>query len=706
MPENNSINIPQPFFTMNINQDPYHGTGGFGGSGEPGAPPEIDIRSITGVNLDQLDMPHMLEVLRGLYDRKGTRYNYRPRAFRAQSPTGTVTDIQASLYHRFRVSGDEVIHLLHELKPMIPDPDLEDCEAARELMIEGVTEAVEETRWQGGPRQLKLEGAFKKLKKYRKLLRKRFGLKEDRARTQAEADNWARFVTIQDILSDMKNSWEIRKDDLDRSGDESFGNQVVWLNRLLGTVKEASVRLRFLLKAMLVGDAEMSTKFIGDDQLTLTELLDWTAEVCDRGTTISLRAGKDGMFSLSFDLENLRDVYSDLIHDIDNGCDSVEVPISELCEEHVYQTLEDIVDALVDATDRAVNADQRNVKKVQGFRGANKRASHHRPQWGHSHHHRPAPTFTSQEDIQPAVLFEHPELGPVVLGISPTHAQAGTPVEIDVIGQNLHPGVVERTWTLAPAEVFQVIDCAHISDMKIRLLVQINPKYYGPQDIIVLMDGVEMWVGKTGFLIIPSETLLSSPVNASEKFTNLADGESTMVLKPFEILLDPSVPTKRVVIEPTAVYSVPGNKDWSEKPAATQEIVDEYKTALHKGVTYTPEKTSPEIPLTAQQVTAQAQPYADFPPVSQQDLTSDNELPAEPDDPETTDDLLYPASYSSQLDVKQISQPVDQVEQAGPVPDLPEIQGDVSQSPVQDVNEQEDKPKRKGKKLTGGSQNA
>ena len=589
-----TVKIEQPLYTMNINQDPYHGGGGFDGSGEPGAAPAIDIRSITGVNLEQLDMPHMLEVLRGIYDREGTRYKYRPRGFRVQSQTGTITDIQASLYFRFKAAGEQIDHLIHKLKPMIPDPDLEDCEAARELVLEAVNELVEEARWQGGPRKLKLEGAFKKLEDYLRLVRRRFGLAESRARSQSEAENWSDFVTIKDIYADMKNSWELRKDDLDRKGDESYGNQVVWLNRLLGLVKEASARLRFQLKALLVGEAELSTAFINNDKLTIAELLEWTAEVCDRGLMISLRAGKDGMYALSFDLANLEDVYTCLSKDIDDNCD---VPIGELCEEHIVNTIEDIVLSLQEAQRRASYASP--GKKPWVSDPIDVDDSHH------GMFDREEADFFKDEAAHRSVVEEpvipplgHPTFSPVVMGVSPAFGSAGSTTYIDIIGQHFHPDMLKQSIELFPNQIYQVIDCKYIDDTRLRLTVTLtsDPKWYGAQSLAVMIDTQYLWMNEKAFYVIPEAALQQgfSRYSVTVDVPEISSDEDAVTLAPIEISLDPSVNTKRLVIVPTVINDVPEYKEPPQKAVINQEAYDltANKPTVEKGAVYTAEKAS------------------------------------------------------------------------------------------------------------------
>jgi hypothetical protein len=563
-----TVKIEQPLYTMNINQDPYHGIGGIGGSGEPGAIPEIDIRSITGVNLEQLDMPHMLEVLRGMYDREGTRYKYRSRAFRVQSQSGTVTDIQASLYNRFHYAGDQIHRLVNEIKPMIPDPDIEDCEAARALVLEAVDELVEESRWQGGPRQLKIEGTFKKLGRYLILFKDRNGLANSRARTQIEAENWANFVTIMDIYNDMRNSWALRKRDLDRTGSESYGNQVVWLNRLLNLVKEAAARLRFQLRALLVGDAEMSTKFIDNNQLTIDELLSWTTEVCDRGVMVSLRAGKDGMFSLAFDLNNLANIYANLISKIDDGCNNL--PITELCEDHISQTLRDIFDALQEAEIRAKAASPGYGNRPWRPRSGGRRTDDMRdPNADDTANNGEEAVFSTE--LPPT---EHPTFSPEVLGIFPTSGEAGTTIDIHVFGQNFNEGLLDMNWELFPDQIFQVIERSYVSSSIIRLTTRIasEPEWYGEQSLAVSMDGQTMWFDRNAFEVLPAS---SDQTSFTPPYINdvLGNDETLVTLEPIEIPLDPNIPTKKLVVVFTLVNS--GTKGTTAPYAIMQNDEDQ-----------------------------------------------------------------------------------------------------------------------------------
>jgi hypothetical protein len=335
----------KPQVIMDISQDPYQLVGRLGISNGVGTSPRININSIVGADLKRLDMPHMLEVLRAVYERKDSKLVYRPRAFRARTQAGTLTDIQASMYKRFQADQEEINNLLDLITPLIPDADKENCDAIRELVRDDVKELVEEAGWLGGPRKIKMDQAIQKCKERMVELRDLFGLDESRINTSAEAENWSRIITIDEILTSMKASYISINKYLDRSGSESFGNQVVWLSRCLATLKETSVRLQFLLRARYVGVEELATKVIPDKRITIAELLDWTAEVCDKGSIIGTKAGKTGMRSLATDLDNLSKVYKLLLL----KAKTPPIEIKEVYDKQVQKTIKATIDAIKEA---------------------------------------------------------------------------------------------------------------------------------------------------------------------------------------------------------------------------------------------------------------------------------------------------------------------------------------------------------------------
>lgn len=310
-----------------------------------GSKPRISVADMVGADLTRLDMPRMLEVLRGVYERKGDKLIYRPRAFRARTQSGTLTDLQASMFKNFQSVQDEFNTLLDALTPLNPAPDKEDWDAIRALVREDVNELVEEAGWVGGPRGMKFDSALAKCRKDLSQLRGRFGLNQfSNVKTSEEAENWARIIRMVEIIDQMDLAYQLRKQWLDRTRPESFGNQLVWLERSLKTLREAALRFQTQLAEAGVGPEELSTKTIpGRIKMSVAELLQWTAEVCDKGTLLGSRAGKIGIESLWEDLNNLGEGYTVLYEQ------RQAIGIDELDDEEIQDTLKDINDAIVAA---------------------------------------------------------------------------------------------------------------------------------------------------------------------------------------------------------------------------------------------------------------------------------------------------------------------------------------------------------------------
>jgi hypothetical protein len=345
----------RPIVVMDINQDPYQLLGQSGMSSRTGGAPRIDISSVVGADLSRMGLPQMLEVLRGVYERKNNKMIYRPRTFRVRTQAGTLSDIQASMYRRFQTDQAEVNRLLDLLTPLIPDADKEDSDAIREMVRDNVNEIVEEAGWLGGPRNVKMRAAFEKASTNLETLRTTFGIDDDNINTAAEAENWSRWITIADIVASMQKTYENLIKFFDRDfgaeSDESFGNVVIWLVRSLKMIQEAGVRLQFQLRARHVGMEELATKRIPEFNITIAELLDWTVEVCDKGVVVSSKAGKDGIKALAGDLDKLRQCYFALR---DRLIDKIilpgaRIPIDELYDEHVQNTIKDIINSIGDA---------------------------------------------------------------------------------------------------------------------------------------------------------------------------------------------------------------------------------------------------------------------------------------------------------------------------------------------------------------------
>src|SRR3954469_16666190 len=96
-----------------------------------------------------------------LYQVEGhTEWKWVQRSYAIDAELGAVTGAQASIYARARSFLDQSMPLLNGLKPLRPDFDPEDTEAARAIATSSLTELVNELGQEGGPRVTRVDQLF------------------------------------------------------------------------------------------------------------------------------------------------------------------------------------------------------------------------------------------------------------------------------------------------------------------------------------------------------------------------------------------------------------------------------------------------------------------------------------------------------------------------------------------------------------------
>jgi hypothetical protein len=216
---------------------------------------------------------------------------WRPRSSAGLSDLGgTVTGFQASLYARARDARAAVEPILAGLKPLIPDADEEEMNAARGIVSAEVSALVEELGVEGGPRVARVEQLFHLLLEEEVIginnrpvdgmvgyLADVFGLDASKVNTIDEEQNFSSFVLLQDYVKATRHSWDNFRDSYLGS---DLGTTLVLLSRALQVVAESVDEVEAALDSVFVGPAErgvagFDTNSKGRGDMLVGDLLSW-----------------------------------------------------------------------------------------------------------------------------------------------------------------------------------------------------------------------------------------------------------------------------------------------------------------------------------------------------------------------------------------------------------------------------------------------
>jgi hypothetical protein len=259
---------------------------------------------------------------------------------------GGLSGAQASLYSRAKYALDQSLPLLDGLTPLDPDVDLEEAEAARQVVRSQMTELVNEFAFPSGPRISRVNQYFAlllfvpahihqtnppftvvtdpdKIQGNLGNLRNVFGLatqvyKNARLNAAGVVVSWgtASASNLINTLSDEQNAtnYRILADYLTslalswisnyqffiiNTGQPFFGTQLVLISRQLQVVAEMVDEVRFTMDSVFLGPAERQTMllhFPGANPIFLEDLLLWIQSLAQvEGPSLIQTSGKFGV---------------------------------------------------------------------------------------------------------------------------------------------------------------------------------------------------------------------------------------------------------------------------------------------------------------------------------------------------------------------------------------------------------------------------
>lgn len=226
---------------------------------------------------------------------------------------GGVTGAQASLHSQARDALAAVRPLLEGLRPLRSDPDLQEMEAAREIVLSAFTSVVGELGAEGGPRTARVDQLFALLMKDRVIapdddgeaegmvayLQQTFGLHEELVNTLDEETLFTDFVSVQDRIRNIQDLWCRYKD---RTRNSDLGTRLVLLSRALQVVAEGVDEIEAALDSVFVGESERRVvRFDGDDghEMLVADLLSWVrAFASEEAPEMVQTAGRRGVGSI------------------------------------------------------------------------------------------------------------------------------------------------------------------------------------------------------------------------------------------------------------------------------------------------------------------------------------------------------------------------------------------------------------------------
>lgn len=249
-----------------------------------------------------------------LYDVEGhTEWKWVQRSYAIDAELGAVTGAQASIYARARSFLDQAMPLLNGLKPLRPDFDPEDTEAARAIATSSLTELVNELGQEGGPRISRVDQLFElllgrkddpnnseKIAGQLGLIKGRFGLSRGFVKTITEEETLTNFLILVDGVRGLHFTWKTQRTFFDRKGNDVFlGTQAVLLSRALGVISERVRAVNYALDSVFIGAAERQVtplQLPDDSTIFIGELLSWIDEFAtDEGPRLIRDGGKDGV---------------------------------------------------------------------------------------------------------------------------------------------------------------------------------------------------------------------------------------------------------------------------------------------------------------------------------------------------------------------------------------------------------------------------
>ena len=258
---------------------------------------------------------------------------YAPRSYTVTTDlSGEITGAQASLYARAKLAVDESLKLLDGLTPLADSFDEEAADAYLAIIRQRMSDLTDELARPAGPRVARLDELFDQLLGGDSVvdaenvggrlgdLRDEYDLNvaASTVNTIEEEKIATDFRIIVDYLVSLHDAWDKARHFF--SGQRRFlGTQLVWLERLLAAVAEASEEVRRALESVLIGSLEQLSLVItftpdtGREPMLVDDLLDWVAYFAsEEGPKLIQEGGRTAITNeLSQTAELLRDTVLD-----------------------------------------------------------------------------------------------------------------------------------------------------------------------------------------------------------------------------------------------------------------------------------------------------------------------------------------------------------------------------------------------------------
>ena len=192
-----------------------------------------------------------------------TSFKWTPRTYAVQTELGgELTGAQASLYHRTKVTVDDILPLLDGLTPLAASPDEQEVEAARSIVRTELLELVNELGIESGPRVQRVDNIFELLRIQLDRFRDVFGLTPENVITVEEERKLTDFLVIRDYVDGLNETWSGAdgfRNQFIGNTNKFLGTQLVLLSRALSSVVESVAETEHTMDAVLLGLSERRT---------------------------------------------------------------------------------------------------------------------------------------------------------------------------------------------------------------------------------------------------------------------------------------------------------------------------------------------------------------------------------------------------------------------------------------------------------------
>jgi hypothetical protein len=276
----------------------------------------------------------------GIQDNEGIRIvTWRPRSYAGSAGLGaSVTGIQASVYARALGAREAVVPLLQGLRPLLPDFDQQEVEAARNVVRAELDALVEELGTDGGPRQARVDQLFDVLFNQTTTgpsgpvnggmvgyLGYVYGFADQQGmatssqvNTIEEEQDYSSFVLLEDHLRTVQQSWQ----SFIGQGAQDLGTSLYLLSRVLQVVAESVDEIESALDSVFVGDAERGIiRFdtTSSGEMRVNQLLSWIRSfAATEAPTLIADSGRRGLGPIVDTATRLRALNDDLVSEIAN----------------------------------------------------------------------------------------------------------------------------------------------------------------------------------------------------------------------------------------------------------------------------------------------------------------------------------------------------------------------------------------------------